>query len=52
MRTILNEMDPEVPAAYLGDDNTDEDAFEAINGRGLSISDAPEEQAHRRTGLA
>lgn len=41
VRTILNEMDPEVPAAYLGDDNTDEDAFEAINGRGLSILTRP-----------
>ena len=42
VRTILSEMDPDVPAAYLGDDNTDEDAFEAINGRGLSILARPE----------
>src|SRR5271166_4738211 len=42
VRTILDEMDPEAPAAYLGDDNTDEDAFEAINGRGLSILARPE----------
>ncbi|MGH9571319.1 MAG: hypothetical protein ACRD4F_16865, partial [Candidatus Angelobacter sp.] len=27
----------DVAAAYLGDDLTDEDAFQAINGRGLSV---------------
>jgi trehalose 6-phosphate phosphatase len=42
VRTILSEMDPDVPAAYLGDDNTDEDAFRAIKGRGLSILVRPE----------
>jgi len=30
-------MDADTPAAYLGDDTTDEDAFQAINGLGLSI---------------
>ena len=37
VRTILNEMNPGTPVAYLGDDNTDEHAFQAVNGRGLSI---------------
>jgi trehalose 6-phosphate phosphatase len=37
VRTLLSEMDPGVPAAYLGDDTTDEDAFLAMTGRGLSI---------------
>jgi len=37
VRTLLGEMNPETPAAYLGDDTTDEDAFQAINGFGLSI---------------
>lgn len=37
VRTILNEMNPGTPTAYLGDDATDEHAFEAVNGRGLSI---------------
>jgi trehalose 6-phosphate phosphatase len=37
VRTILSEAECSVPAAYLGDDLTDEDAFEAIDGRGLSI---------------
>ncbi len=32
---VLGEEGPDVPAAYLGDDDTDEDAFAAIQGRGL-----------------
>jgi trehalose 6-phosphate phosphatase len=30
-------MEPDTPAAYLGDDATDERAFRAISGRGLSV---------------
>jgi len=30
-------VDPDAPAAYLGDDNTDEPAFRVMNGRGLSV---------------
>jgi trehalose 6-phosphate phosphatase len=37
VRTLLGEMNSDAPAAYLGDDTTDEEAFEAINGLGLSI---------------
>lgn len=37
VRTILSEVNSDAPAAYLGDDTTDEEAFRAINGRGLSI---------------
>jgi trehalose-phosphatase len=37
LRTFLSELDPEIPIAYLGDDRTDEDAFRALNGRGLSV---------------
>jgi len=37
VRTILNETSPDTPTAYLGDDATDEHAFQAVNGRGLSI---------------
>jgi trehalose 6-phosphate phosphatase len=37
VRTLLNEMDPDAPVAYLGDDLTDESAFRAVNPRGLSI---------------
>lgn len=32
----LGEEAPDLPAAYLGDDDTDEDAFAAIQGRGLA----------------
>jgi trehalose-phosphatase len=35
--TVLREMDTDTVAAYLGDDLTDEDAFKAINGRGLPV---------------
>jgi trehalose-6-phosphatase len=30
-------MDPGTPIAYLGDDITDEKAFQAVNHRGLSV---------------
>jgi trehalose-phosphatase len=42
VRTVLSEMPSTAPAAYLGDDSTDEPAFRAINGRGLSILARPE----------
>lgn len=34
---ILSELGPEAAVAYLGDDQTDENAFRAIKGRGLSV---------------
>jgi len=37
VRSLLSEMSPETPAAYLGDDSTDESAFRAMEGRGLSV---------------
>lgn len=37
VRALLREVDSDTPAAYLGDDTTDEPAFRAINGRGLSV---------------
>ena len=39
---ILAECGAEVAAAYLGDDQTDENAFRAIKGRGLAILVRPE----------
>jgi trehalose 6-phosphate phosphatase len=39
---ILAEAGPDVAAAYLGDDQTDENAFRAIKGRGLAILVRPE----------
>jgi trehalose 6-phosphate phosphatase len=35
--TVLSECGPGVPAAFLGDDLTDEDAFMALRGIGLGI---------------
>lgn len=37
VRTILNEMEKETVAAYLGDDLTDEDAFQAVKGQGIGL---------------
>lgn len=37
VRTILDEAGKDVVASYLGDDLTDEDAFLALSGRGLSV---------------
>jgi trehalose-phosphatase len=37
VRILLREMKPDTPTAYLGDDATDEPAFRAIRGRGLSV---------------
>ncbi len=37
VRTILREMGADSPIVYLGDDTTDERAFAALDGHGLSI---------------
>jgi len=37
VRVMLNELRPDAPVAYLGDDITDEDAFQALSGRGLAV---------------
>lgn len=37
VRTVLEEVGPDLCAAYLGDDETDEDAFRALEDRGLRI---------------
>jgi trehalose 6-phosphate phosphatase len=37
VQRLLGEMDAGTPAAYLGDDTTDEGAFRAIQGRGFSV---------------
>jgi len=37
VRTFLSEISSETPAAYLGDDTTDESAFRAMRGRGISV---------------
>lgn len=42
VHALLREVAPETPAAYLGDDTTDEPAFRAINGRGLSVLVRPQ----------
>ncbi len=37
VRAFLGEISPGTPVAYLGDDNTDESAFQAMQGRGISV---------------
>jgi trehalose-phosphatase len=37
LRQFLSTVDSAVPIAYLGDDSTDEDAFQALHGRGLPV---------------
>lgn len=49
VRTILDEIGPEVPVAYLGDDLTDERAFLALGTLGLSVLVRP---GWRETGAA
>ncbi len=47
LRELLAELPEGAPACYLGDDETDEDAFRAIAGRGLAVlvADQPRETA-------
>ena len=37
VRDILASLDTTVPVAFLGDDLTDEDAFQVLRGRGLTV---------------
>lgn len=37
VRVLVGEMKPGTPVAYLGDDTTDEPAFRAVDGLGLSV---------------
>ena len=47
LRELLAELPGGATAAYLGDDETDEDAFRAIAGRGLGVlvAEQPRETA-------
>jgi len=42
IRAILTETKPDAAVAYLGDDQTDEDAFRALKGRGLTALVRPQ----------
>lgn len=42
VREILAEESAQVPVSYLGDDLTDEDAFEALRGHGLGVLVRPQ----------
>jgi trehalose 6-phosphate phosphatase len=45
VREILAEAAPAAAVAYLGDDRTDEDAFRALQGKGLTALVRPEHRA-------
>lgn len=45
LRQFLSSLDSSVPVAYLGDDATDEDAFQVLNGRGLPVLVGPKYRA-------
>lgn len=42
VRAILKESGPGATVAYLGDDQTDEDAFQALKGNGLTVLVRPQ----------
>ena len=42
VRAILKESGPQAAVAYLGDDQTDEDAFQALKGNGLTVLVRPQ----------
>jgi trehalose-phosphatase len=42
VKAVLSETRPDSAVAYLGDDVTDEDAFEAVRGRGLAVLVRPD----------
>jgi trehalose-phosphatase len=42
VRTILDEIGPDAPVAYLGDDATDELAFQTLQDRGLTVLVRPQ----------
>jgi trehalose-phosphatase len=50
VRTVLDEEPEGTAAIYLGDDSTDEDAFVAMEGRGLGILVAEESQRSSASG--
>lgn len=47
VQTLLDELGPQTALAYLGDDLTDEDAFERIGARGLRVLVRPEPRPTR-----
>jgi len=47
IETLLSETEPQTPVAYLGDDRTDEDAFAALEFRGLRIRVANDSRESR-----
>ena len=44
VRDFLDEIDPNTPVAYLGDDTTDEQAFDAMGERGITVLMRPEQR--------
>ncbi len=49
LRAILSELRSGAVVAYLGDDQTDEDAFRALKGKGLGVLVQPPDSIRRTT---
>lgn len=47
VRAVLADVEEEIPAAYLGDDSADEQAFLAMRGRGLTVLVRPKRRETR-----
>jgi trehalose-6-phosphatase len=42
VKAVLSDTAPDSPVAYLGDDITDEDAFQLVKAQGLAVLVRPE----------
>ena len=50
LATLMEDSRPNTNFVYIGGDQTDEDAFGAVRGRGMGIRVGPEDSSSRATG--